>query len=151
MAGRSAARLGELRPDLWLRPANVAISADLPDTLITRGPVVRGDEHELVRQLWDLDDLGIRSELHRKSLDDTAVRLEAVDDRSLADAFIALAAALHFLRIEPQLPSELAPNVAADQVRTRYAEVLDVFQARLADFFGRRGGRTGDPVSTGVR
>ena len=31
------ARLGELRPDLWLRPANIDIPLDAPDALVTRG------------------------------------------------------------------------------------------------------------------
>ena len=51
------ARLGELRPDLWLRPANIGIPDDPPDALITRGSLVTGDEPRLVAHLWDRDDL----------------------------------------------------------------------------------------------
>ena len=146
------ARLGELRPDLWLRPANVGIPTDLPDALITRGPVIGGDQQQLVAQLWDLDDLHARSTRHRRSLDDTAGRLVEANDRSLADAFVALAAAQQFLRVEPQLPAELSPSAAADQVRARYAEVVDMFQAGLATFFARRGARRVDAaISTAAR
>lgn len=141
-------RLGELRPDLWLRPANIAIATDLADSLITRGPLVVGDEQALAARLWDLGDFQRRSDLHRQALDHAARRLDVGDDRSLADAFVALAAAQQFLRVEPQLPVELTPGTAATAVRSRYSEVVGDFQAQLAAFFGRS---TPEQVSTGAR
>jgi len=129
-------RLGELRPDLWLRPANTAIATDLPDALITRGPVVAGDEIDLVARLWDLGELRSRADLHRRGLDHAAARLDSDTDRALADTFVALAATQQFLRVEPQLPVELAPDATATNVRSRYADVVGEFQARLAAFFG---------------
>jgi phenylacetic acid degradation operon negative regulatory protein len=146
------ARLGELRPDLWLRPANIAIATDLPDALLTRGPMITGDERWLVGQLWDLDGLRTQANAHHRALDGAAVRLEAGDDRSLADAFTALAAAQQFLRVEPQLPAELTPASRGTAVRVRYADVVAVFQARLSEFFGHRKPATVDePVSTAER
>jgi phenylacetic acid degradation operon negative regulatory protein len=146
------ARMGELRPDLWLRPANITIATDLPDALVTRGPMVNGDERRLVEQLWDLDGLRVRAGAHHHALDDAAVRLEAADDRSLADAFVTLAAAQQFLRVEPQLPTDLAPDTAGTAVRMRYAAVVALFQARLSEFFGRRRPAADDePVSTTAR
>jgi phenylacetic acid degradation operon negative regulatory protein len=146
------ARLGELRPDLWLRPANIAIAIDLPDALVTRGPMITGDERRLVQQLWDLGGLRARADAHHRALAGAAVRLEAGDDRSLADAFTALAAAQQFLRVEPQLPAELAPDDTGTALRSRYADVVSVFQARLSEFFGRRRPARGDePVSTAAR
>jgi phenylacetic acid degradation operon negative regulatory protein len=133
----SGSRLGELRPDLWLRPANIAISTDLPDVVITRGPLITGNAHELVARVWDLDELGHRSEIHRTALDRAAIQLETGVDRSLADAFVALAGAQQFLRVEPQLPAELAPDVAGSTLRTRYADVVAMFQSQLAAFFRR--------------
>ncbi len=56
-----AARLGELRPEVWLRPANIDIPRDLGGVAITRGPLEVGDEHELVERLWDLDALAARA------------------------------------------------------------------------------------------
>ena len=132
------ARLGELRPDLWLRPANLEIPTDVPDVLITRGPVVTGAELKLVAQLWDLDGLRARSTLHRHALDAAATRLRNPDDRSLADAFTALAGAQQFLRVEPQLPHDLTPEATGDQLRVRYGEVVEMFQTRLARFFADR-------------
>jgi phenylacetic acid degradation operon negative regulatory protein len=143
----TAARLGELRPDLWLRPANITVTTDLPDVLITRGPLVVGDGHELVARLWDLDVLRRRSDRHCAALDNAAARLDTGDDRSLADAFVALAAAQRFLRIEPQLPIELAPDATASALRSGYAEVVTAFRAQLAAFFAR----SSEPVSTTAR
>jgi phenylacetic acid degradation operon negative regulatory protein len=144
-------RLGELRPDLWLRPANISIPTDLPDALATRGRMVTGDQRRLVEQLWDLGGLRARADAHQRALDDAAVRLQASDDRPLADAFIALAAAQQFLRLEPQLPAELAPDNTGTAVRARYADVVAVFQTRLAAFFGRRRPANDEPVSTAAR
>jgi phenylacetic acid degradation operon negative regulatory protein len=143
------ARLGELRPDLWLRPANVSIAVELPDALVTRGPIITGDQRRLVDQLWDLDGLRARADAHRRALDEAAVRLAAGGDRALADAFVTLAAAQQYLRVEPQLPADLAPHSTATAVRERYADVVSVFERRLAEFFGRRR-PAGDsrPVST---
>jgi phenylacetic acid degradation operon negative regulatory protein len=137
----TGARLGELRPDLWLRPANIAIGSELPDVLVTRGPMVVGDGGELVRRLWDLGDLRRRADRHREALDAAAGRLGTGDDRALADAFVALAAAQQFLRVEPQLPVELAVDATAAAVRAAYAEVVTDFQARLAAFFARGSGQ----------
>jgi phenylacetic acid degradation operon negative regulatory protein len=138
-------RLGELRPDLWLRPANVGLASDPPDALVTRGTIVTGDEQQLVAQLWDLDAIHRRSATHRRALDDAADRLDDADDRSLADAFVALAATQQFLRLEPQLPTDLTPHATADAVRARYADVVEAFQIRLAEFFAAQ---RADRVST---
>ncbi len=132
------ARLGELRPDLWLRPANIDIPTDAPDALVTRGRVIAGDQRQLVTRLWNLPDLQHRSGCHRQALDDAAIRLGESDDRSLADTFVALAGAQQFLRIEPQLPAGLAQDVMSRAVRDRYGEVVDAFQLRLTAFFAAR-------------
>ncbi len=143
----AGSRLGELRPDLWLRPANISIAADLPDVVITRGPLITGNARELVARLWDLGELQHRCEIHRNALGRAAVQLEAGADRALADTFGALAGAQQFLRVEPQLPAELAPDVAGTTLRSCYAEVVAEFQSQLAAFF-RRGS---ERVSTDER
>jgi len=142
------ARLGELRPDLWMRPANRPIRVEVPDVMLTRGRVVAGDEQRLVTQLWDLADLASQAQVHQRALDATAERLGDDDDRALAEAFVALASAQRFLRTEPQLPAELAPDTTGAAVRARYAEVVEHFQQRLARFFSER--RAG-PLSTAAR
>lgn len=141
-------RLGELRPDLWLRPANIDVATDLADAFVTRGPVVAGDQRRLVEQLWDLRGLTTRAEQHRRHLDATAARLDRRDHPALADAFVTLAGAQQYLRVEPQLPAELALSTTAAELRTRYAEVVEQFQARLAEFFAER---SAERVSTAAR
>lgn len=141
------ARLGELRPDIWLRPANVALTTDLPDAIVTRGPIVHGDEGHVTARLWDLDRLDASRRAHTDSIEIAAQRLaNDVDDQALADAFVQLAATQHYLRTEPQLPVELAPGASATAVRAGYRNAVERFQARLAEFFARR-----DRISTGVR
>jgi phenylacetic acid degradation operon negative regulatory protein len=132
------ARLGELRPDLWMRPANRPLRIDLPEVLITRGPVVAGDEQRLVAQLWDLTALTAESQVHQQALDAVAQDLDDGDDRALADAFVVLASAQRFLRTEPQLPADLAPDNPGVALRARYGEVVERFQQRLGQFFNRR-------------
>ena len=142
-----SARLGELRPELWLRPANINIGASLGDALVTRGPVVVGDQERLVAQLWDLDDIGSQATAHRHALDEASQRLADADDRDLANTFVVLAAAQRFLRIEPQLPGELMLDSRLPAVRDRYNEVAAEFQTRLGAFFDRS---SADRVSTVV-
>lgn len=149
----SGARFGELRPDTWLRPANLPAPDGL--ALLTRGPIVAGDEDGLVRRLWDLEALDERADTLRSELDHVVDVLSAEDrrrgrraagrrdddghDAGLADTFVVLAAALRHLRREPQLPAALAPSDRADRLRATYAGVERRFQAALADFFERRG------------
>ncbi len=142
------ARLGELRPDVWLRPANIDITAELPDSLVTRGPMTVGDERRVVAQLWDLDELDARSRTHISALDEASLRLTHHHERSLADAFVALAAAQQFLRTEPQLPSELAPTAGAVELRQSYSAAVEQFQAKLAVFFASR---SVDEISTAAQ
>jgi DNA-binding transcriptional regulator PaaX len=99
--------------------------------------VITGDQQDLVARLWDLDELRRRSDSHRRSLDHAATELEIGGDRALADVFVALAAAQQFLRVEPQLPPELTPDISGASVRSRYAEVVGEFQSQLGEFFGR--------------
>jgi DNA-binding transcriptional regulator PaaX len=48
------------------------------------------------------------------------------------------AAAVRFLRVEPQLPGELSPDSwTAPSVRRHYASFAAAFQLQLRDFFDR--------------
>jgi phenylacetic acid degradation operon negative regulatory protein len=134
-----AARFGELRPDTWLRPANIEVAVHLRDTVVTRGPLVHGDPHALVGRLWDLDGLGhVALEHHRRLAAAATTLADAGPDAVLADVFMALAAAQRFLRTEPQLPAELAGGTHATDLRERYDQVATAFQRRLAAFLRRR-------------
>lgn len=134
------ARLGELRPDLWLRPANIVVPHDLPDVILTRGPLTTGDPESITRRLWDLDGLDLDARRHLRAIDDTAADLATGDQRSLAGAFVTLAACQRFLRTEPQLPVELFPSGASTDLRAGYGRAVTGFQRLLAEFFSTRTG-----------
>ncbi len=126
-------RLGELRPDIWMRPANIEIP-DLPDCLVTRGPLTGADEQSIVGQLWDLEQIDRQSRLRRTDLDRAAEQLERDGPGGLATAFDALALALRHLRTEPQLPTALHPATAGDELRARYDDVERRFRHELQVF-----------------
>jgi phenylacetic acid degradation operon negative regulatory protein len=131
------ARLGELRPDTWLRPANLGVPSDLDGVIVSRGPLVTGVDTDVVGRLWDLDAIDARARSLVAMLHTTSARLAAGGDSTLADAFVQLAACQRFLRTEPQLPASLDPGRSSAELRAIYAEVVVSFQQRLGDFFAR--------------
>ncbi len=131
------AKLGELRPDIWMRPANVASPSDLAGCLLTRGPLDGDDDRAIARQLWDLDEIDRESGERRAALDRAADELDQHGPNGLAPAFDALALALRHLRVEPQLPAEIHPPAVGDGLRTRYADVERQFQHELQTFLRR--------------
>jgi len=119
------AKMGELRPAVWMRPAN--ISGPHPDgaLMISLGRPPEGTAPELVERLWDLEALETRARL----------LLAAIDaDADLPHRFIALAACLQYLRTEPQLPRTLAPVGTAEQLRRRYGPAEARFQGDLSAY-----------------
>jgi phenylacetic acid degradation operon negative regulatory protein len=134
------ARFGEVRPDTWMRPANIDVPLDLPDIALTRGELTTGNPERLVHDLWDVAKLNQQAiELYER-VSQAADRLEPDEpsDEALASSFTVLASCLRYLRTEPQLPAELATGSAANDLRTRYDETVRIFQSRLAAFFDRR-------------
>lgn len=114
-------RMGELRPDTWMRPANLDGPLGDGSLAVVRGELSGEDPVELAGRLWPLP-----------SLADTATRLTARlgeatpvlgDARpEVLPATIALAAeVVRFLRAEPLLPAELTPDPwPPDELRARY-------------------------------
>lgn len=132
------ARFGELRPDTWIRPANIDVPLDLPDVVLTRGPVLSGDTAALLEGMWDLDAFESTASTMLRELDRVGANLQPpVADDVLPDAFAALAAGQRFLRREPQLPHQLTEHTSADTLRARYGDVVADFQAALRSFFER--------------
>jgi len=127
------ARLGELRPDTWMRPGNVEIPTGLPDAIVARSVLVDGDDGDLAATLWDLDELTRRTDELLDDLDGVDAVLDRGDANRLADAFVHLAVVQRFLRTEPQLPDELHRSEGA-ALRERYATVVDRYRSQLADF-----------------
>jgi phenylacetic acid degradation operon negative regulatory protein len=140
------AKLRELRPDTWMRPANLPVTVDLPGVIVSRGDVSRSTSVQLVDQLWDVPATEERARGLTGALDlvDEALGTTGGGDAAggedaagggatdvIAPAFTVLAACLRFLRVEPQLPEELAATPASDRLRRRYADTERAVQAQL--------------------
>lgn len=66
-------KLAELRPDTWMRPANVEVGPELPDLIVSRGRLATATSIRLVAELWD-----IGASEHRAT--ELAAALELVDE-----------------------------------------------------------------------
>lgn len=115
------ARMGELRPDTWLRPANLPGPHVVGDVVVMRGERSGEDPAALVGRLWDLPAIAERCRMLLGELD--------VADRGIGDegraavptAMMRSAAVLRFLREEPLLPRSLTPtDWPVDELRDRY-------------------------------
>jgi phenylacetic acid degradation operon negative regulatory protein len=116
-------RMGELRPDTWLRPANLAPPRGDDGLAVVRGALDGEDPSSLAGRLWPLASIAAGAQDLAERLD---AMLPALADRR-ADALpptITLAAeVVRFLRAEPLLPPDLTPQPwAPDALRVRYRE-----------------------------
>lgn len=129
-------RLAELRPDIWMRPANTGGPPRSADVLITSGPLDCDDVDDLVQRLWPLDELEATAARLRDALLRQRSAIEAGQIDLLPQTFVVSAAVVRFLRIEPQLPAALAPpNWTASALRPLYDEFDRAFQTQLRAFF----------------
>jgi phenylacetic acid degradation operon negative regulatory protein len=128
------AKLGELRADLWMRPANLDIPSDLSGVLVSRGPLLGADDSEVARSLWDVDSIDDHSRALAAQLDEAGRQLAAAGPDELASTFVALAEALRHLRTEPQLPDTLHSPAVGDQLRSTYRDVEREFRQQLRTF-----------------
>jgi phenylacetic acid degradation operon negative regulatory protein len=114
-------RMGELRPDTWMRPANLGGPAGVPSLAIVRGELEGEDPVELAARLWPLDDLA-------RSATSLVARVERVeptlldgDGQALPPAITLAAEVVRLLRAEPLLPPSLIPQPwPVDDLRARY-------------------------------
>ena len=119
------ARMGELRPDTWLRPANLPGPHAGSDVAVVHGELTGTDPGELVRTLWDLDAIESRCRYLLGELDQARPRRD-----SLPSAMERAAAVVRFLREEPLLPPALTPIAwPVDELRDRYRE-LDLWMGQ---------------------
>ena len=129
-------RLAELRPDIWMRPANTPGPPRLADILITSGPLTCDSVDDLVARLWPLTELESTAQRLHAALTQQRLALDRGEIELLPQSFIVAAAVVRFLRIEPQLPSVLAPLTwTATALRSAYDEFNRSFQQQLRDFF----------------
>jgi phenylacetic acid degradation operon negative regulatory protein len=116
------ARMGELRPDTWLRPANLAGPSAGAGAIVVRGSLTGEDAGVLTARLWDLDAISARCDELLAAVDDGIGALEDSIEAALPDAIVLAALVVRFLRAEPLLPRTLTPDGwPADRLRERYA------------------------------
>lgn len=126
---------GELRPDIWMRPANLDRPASDSDWICTSGALSGLDPAALVGKLWDLERLAAEAHRSLERLDELWLSTDWYSENSIPDAFVFSAAVLRFLRSDPLLPPELAPQGwQIDQLRTGYEQFERALQRLLRSF-----------------
>ena len=127
------ARFGELRPTVWMRPANLPAPMLDRDWALTTGSVTGRTGKELVDELWDLATLADRA----RSLHDQLVRaaIDRSDPHEIPGAFVLSATVVRFLRDEPLLPADLEPaDWPIMGLRQRYDEFESDLQTMMRPF-----------------
>ncbi len=136
-------RFGELRPDTWIRPANLSPGDEhrlfsIPDAIVTRGSITTPDGPALARRLWPLDTIADRMRSLLAHMETTAAPLSGTDTSALPEAFAISAAVVRTLRTEPRLPAALTPpDWPAAQLRSTYDRYEADFQQLLGVFLTR--------------
>lgn len=128
----AAARFGELREGVWLRPDNLT---DAPPP--TPGCTILRAEPEhpatLARRLWDLPAWTQRARMLTAEVDRLLAPLEAGDAAALRDGFVLSAAVLRHVQADPLLPAELLdPTWPGPTLRSRYDRFDRAFRTTLA-------------------
>ncbi|MGB0112518.1 MAG: hypothetical protein WBP59_04815 [Ilumatobacteraceae bacterium] len=139
-ASMHGARMGELRPDIWMRPANIDPPERTPEVLVTIGSLECDDVDDLVARLWPLAEIEAAAVRLGQALEMQRPAVDALDDSTLPRTFMMSAAAVRFLRVEPQLPNELAPATwTPPTIRPLYDDFATAFQRQLGRFFAAVG------------
>lgn len=129
------ARLAELRPDIWMRPANIAPPESAGDVLLLTGELDKNNPIGLVDELWPLGEINLQSSALIDALTRSRPSLDNDDPSVLQPAFMLSAAAVRFLRVEPQLPLELVPHQwSPPELRPVYDDFEEAFQRLLRVF-----------------
>ena len=129
-------RMGELRPDTWLRPANLAdtdiVGTDEAGVAVVRGPLAGDRADALARRLWPLGRIAADAATLDRRLHD-ALPINPDDTAALPTNFTLAAEVVRFLRAEPLLPPELCPDDwPPDVLRATYRDFDRAFGAALA-------------------
>ncbi len=128
-------RFGELRPEIWMRPANIdPPSADSGVILVT-GSLDGRDANDLAGTLWDLPAIGRAATILLDRCEAQIAGLDWSGPSAIVPSFHTAAATLRLLRRDPLLPAELQPpGWAPDRLRIAYAELERLQQDAIARF-----------------
>jgi phenylacetic acid degradation operon negative regulatory protein len=133
-------RFGELRPDIWMRPANLPVPPvdAIADAIVVTGTIARIDEPDLVGRLWGLDSLAAAAERLIARIDALRDELDLTTPDAIPATFTLAAGILRFLRSEPMLPPALTPDPwPVTELRRRYGDLERDLQRTLRDFLSR--------------
>ncbi len=129
-------RFGELRPDTWMRPANLPSPAPAPGWAVLTAPLAGDITDALVRRLWDLQSIASTAHSLRADLDVLATTTDWSDPAAIPVVFLTSASVVRFLRSDPMLPSELVgPDWPVHDVRASYDEIELRLQTLLRQYF----------------
>lgn len=116
-------RMGELRPDTWLRPANLPGPDGDGGLAVIRGPLRGVADADMIAVLWPLDQTAVTARRLLDVLDRHEPALRDGRPEALAEAIGPSAAVVRFLRAEPLLPPSLVPEPwPVDELRARYRD-----------------------------
>jgi phenylacetic acid degradation operon negative regulatory protein len=130
-------RMGELRPDTWLRPANIPRPPALDGVLVVQGAIGEEPAADLVGRLWDLGEIGASARSLARLADEACGWLDSGDPGVLRDTFLVSVATVRLLRHEPQLPSSVVGTLwPPNDLRATYESLrrghLDLMASFLA-------------------
>jgi phenylacetic acid degradation operon negative regulatory protein len=128
-------RFGELRPDIWMRPANLPAPPAPGDWIVTTGRLDGIDPDVLRDRLWRLDELRATATSLHADLDRIQTSVDWSDAAAIPLVFTTSAAVVRFLRAEPLLPPTLVPDDwPVPPLRIAYDAVEQAFQRQLRSF-----------------
>lgn len=132
-------RFGELRPDIWMRPANLDAPSPTPDVIVITGTLAGADPIDLRDRLWDVATMHRRGALLAVTVDRLRAETDWSDPASIPEVFVTSAAVVRYLRDEPLLPPDLSPpDWPADALRPAYDALEQKLQVLLRAFLARR-------------
>jgi phenylacetic acid degradation operon negative regulatory protein len=139
-------RYGEVREGVWTRPDNLPrASAPVESWAVADAQCdwwaarPDGDGTALAMRLFDEPGWSKRTRTVTPRLEAATRALDAEDEPSIADAFVAGAASLAHLRADPLLPRELTSDpAAAKELRVAYGAYEAAFSAVVRSWFRTR-------------
>lgn len=132
------ARFAELRPTVWMRPANLPVpplGEDAADWLVTTGTISGRPGDDISRRLWDLGAISTAATALSAMAEDAVASMDLTDARQIPGAFALSARIVRFLRSEPLLPTDLTPtDWPVPGLRDRYGTLERSLQTMMRPF-----------------